>query len=63
MLRRKNNDSIDYGKLNEGIRIGVNILKIFFILAIVILVFICSRLLGGWGILPFIYWYSYSLAF
>ena len=54
MLRRKNNDSIDYGKLNEGIRIGVNILKIFFILAIVILVFICSRLLGDWGILPFI---------
>ena len=25
---KKKNDSIDYGKLNEGIRIGVNILKI-----------------------------------
>ncbi len=53
MLRRKN-DSIDYGKLNEGIRIGVNILKIVFILAIVSLVFICSKLLGDWKILPFI---------
>lgn len=53
MLRKKN-DSIDYGKLNEGIRIGVSILKIFLILAIVMLIFICSRLLGDWGILPFI---------
>ena len=53
MLKRKN-DSIDYGKLNEGIRIGVNILKIAFILAIVCLIFICSKLLGDWRILPFI---------
>lgn len=53
MLKRKN-DSIDYSKLNEGIRIGVNILKIVFILAIVCLVFICSKLLGDWKILPFI---------
>ena len=29
MLRRKN-DSLDYGKLNEEIRISVNILKIVF---------------------------------
>ena len=51
---KKKNDSIDYGKLNEGIRIGVNILKIVFVLAIVSLVFICSNLLSDWGILPFI---------
>ena len=50
----RKNDSVDYGKLNEGIRIGVNILKIFFILSIVCLVFICSKLLGDWMILPFI---------
>lgn len=54
IMLRKKNDSIDYGKLNEGIRIGVSILKIFLILAIVMLIFICSRLLGDWGILPFI---------
>lgn len=53
MLRKKS-DSVDYGKLNEGIRIGVNILKIFFVLAIVCLVFICSKLLDDWKILPFI---------
>ena len=51
---RKKSDSVDYTKLNEGIRIGVNILKIVFVLTIVMLVFICSRLLGDWGIVPFI---------
>lgn len=51
---KKKSDSVDYTKLNEGIRIGVNILKIVFILAIVILVFICSKLLGDWKILPFL---------
>lgn len=53
MLRKKN-DSVDYGKLNEGIRISVNILKIVFVLTIVCLVFICSKLLADWGILPFL---------
>lgn len=53
-ILKKNNDSVDYGRLNEGIRIGVNILKIFFVLVIVSLVFICSKLLADWHILPFI---------
>ena len=53
MLKRKS-DAVDYKKLNEGISIGVNILKIVFVLAIVVLVFICSRLLSDWKILPFI---------
>lgn len=51
---KKKSDAVDYLKLNEGIRIGVNILKIIFILAIVSLIFICSKLLGDWKILPFI---------
>lgn len=51
---KKKNDTVDYTKLNEGIRISVNILKIVFILAIVSLVFICSKLLSDWKILPFI---------
>lgn len=53
MLKRKS-DSLDYKKLNEGISLGVSILKIIFILTIVMLVFICSRLLSDWKILPFI---------
>lgn len=53
MLRKKS-DSLDYTKLNEGIKIGVNLLKIAFILVIVILVFVCSRLLRDWKILEFL---------
>jgi len=53
MFKRKN-DAVDYAKLNEGISVGVNILKIVFILAIVSLIFICSKLLADWRILPFI---------
>lgn len=51
---KKKNDSLDYGKLNEGVRIGVSLLKIIFILTIVVLVFICSRLLRDWKILAII---------
>lgn len=51
---KKKSDSLDYGKLNEGIRIGVNLLKIAFILAIVVLIFVCSNLLHDWKILPVI---------
>lgn len=48
---KKKTDSINYGKLNEGIAIGVSILKIIFILTIVVLIFICSKLLEDWKIL------------
>lgn len=48
---KKKTDSINYGKLNEGIAIGVSLLKIIFILTIVVLVFICSKLLEDWKIL------------
>jgi len=52
---KKNSDSeLDYTKLNEGIRIGVDILKIFLILVIVSLIFISSKLAIDWKILPFI---------
>ena len=48
---KKKTDSINYGKLNGGIAIGVSILKIIFILTIVVLIFICSKLLEDWKIL------------
>lgn len=55
MLKKNKNDKeINYTKLNEGIRIGVDILKIFLILVIVSLVFISGKLLIDWGILAFI---------
>ena len=48
---KKKTESINYGKLNEGIAIGVSLLKIIFILTIVVLIFICSKLLEDWKIL------------
>ena len=54
MFRKKKTDSLDYAKLNEGIRIGVDILKIALVLTIVSLVFISSKLLIDWGVLPFL---------
>ena len=54
MVKKKKDKEIDYTKLNEGIRIGVDILKIFLVLVIVSLVFISSKLLVQWGVLPFI---------
>ena len=54
MFKKKKDTEVDYTKLNEGIRIGVDILKIFLILIIVSLVFISSKLIIDWKILPFI---------
>ena len=48
------NDGVDYEKLNEGIKIGVGLLKIFLAFTIAALVFICSKLLIDWKVLPFI---------
>lgn len=51
---KKKKDGVDYEKLNEGIKIGVDILKIFFVLVIVAVVFICSKLLIDWKVFPII---------
>ena len=54
MENKKKDKSVDYEKLNEGIKIGVDILKIFLILVIVSLVFISTKILIDWNIFPFI---------
>ena len=54
MFKKNKDTELDYTKLNEGIRIGVDILKIFLVLIIVSLVFICSKLAIDWKILPFL---------
>ena len=53
MFKKNKDKELDYTKLNEGIRVGVDILKIMLILAIVSLVFVSSKLLIDWKILPF----------
>ena len=47
-------DGVDYQTLNEGIKIGVGLLKIFLAFTIAALIFVCSKLLVDWGVLPFI---------
>ena len=52
--KNKLNKGIDYEKLNEGIYAGALLLKIFLILSVVILVYVISKLLSEWQVLPFI---------
>lgn len=54
MFKKNKDTNVDYTKLNEGIRIGVDILKIFLILIIISSVFIASKLIVDWKILPFL---------
>lgn len=51
---RKKSDTLDYSKLNEVIDTSINFLKITSILMIVAFIFLCSKLLEGWKIIPFI---------
>ena len=52
--RKSKDDALDYKKINEGIGIGVNLLRVIFILAVALLIFVCSKLLRDWEILPLI---------
>lgn len=55
MFRKKTTSKeIDYEKLNEGINTGTILLKIFLVLSIVLLVFVVSKLLNDWKVIPFI---------
>ena len=54
MFRKKKEEGLDYARLNQGIRIGVDLLKIALILTIVLLVFISGKLLIDWGVLRFL---------
>lgn len=49
--RKSKDDALDYKKINEGIGIGVNLLRVIFILAVALLIFVCSKLLRDWEIL------------
>lgn len=53
MLKRKK-DSLDYEKVNEGLHVGVKLLKLLFFLLVVLSIYVCNKLLTDWKILPFI---------
>lgn len=53
MLKKKK-DSLDYEKVNEGLNVGVKLLKLLFFLLVVLSIYVCSKLIDDWKILPFI---------
>lgn len=53
MLRKKK-DSLDFEKVNEGLNVGVKILKLLYFLFIVLSIYVCSRLITDWKLIPFI---------
>lgn len=54
MLKRKNNDKIDYKEINESISLLNKILKILFFVLIIIGIFVTNYILKEWKILHFI---------
>ena len=52
--RKSKEDALDYKKINEGISVGVNLLRVIFILSVALLIFVCSKLLRDWQVLPLI---------
>lgn len=54
MFMKKKDDELDYKKLNEGIRIGVTLLKIILFLGIVSLAYISLKLMAELKIFPII---------
>lgn len=53
-MLKKNNKNIDYDKLNEGITIGVKILKILLVFIIVASIFVVTKILIDWKVIPIV---------
>ncbi|MCI8567838.1 MAG: AI-2E family transporter [Bacilli bacterium] len=53
MLKRKK-DSLDYEKVNEGLYVGVKLLKLLFFLFIILSIYVCNKLITDWKIIPFV---------
>lgn len=53
-MLRKDDKKINYQKLNEGIKVGVNLLKILYFLFALMFIYILTLLLSKWNILVFI---------
>ncbi len=51
---RKNDEKLNMPKVNEGVRLGVGVLKILYFLIIVIAIYITTLLLAKWNVLPFL---------
>ena len=53
-MLKKEDKKINYQKLNEGIKVGVNILKILYFLFAIMFIYILTLLLSKWNVFAFI---------
>lgn len=54
MFKRKKDSELDYTSLNEILKIGSKLAEIFYVIAIIAIVFLGTRLIKEWKILKFI---------
>lgn len=55
MLGRNKDEKLNVTKINEGVKIGVNLLKICYFLVVVIAIYVSTLLLAKWNVLPFVF--------
>ena len=53
-MLKKEDKKVNYQKLNEGIKVGVNLLKILYFLFALMFIYILTLLLAKWNILAFV---------
>lgn len=51
-MLKKNNEKLDINKVNEGLNIGINVLKILLFMLGVTLIYIVTLILSKWNVLP-----------
>ncbi len=54
MLKKNSDEKLNVTKINEGIKIGVAVLRILYFLAIVLAIYVATLLIGNWQIIPFV---------
>jgi len=54
MLKKNSDEKLNVTKINEGIKIGVAVLRILYFLAIVLAIYVATLLVGNWQIIPFV---------
>lgn len=54
MLGRNRDEKLNVTKINEGVRVGVNLIKILYFLVIIMAIYIVTLLFAKWKILPFV---------
>lgn len=54
MFKKNNDEKLNIPKINEGVKVGVNLLKLSYFLIVVMAIYLVTLLLSRWKVLPFI---------